>query len=296
MKSEKLKTPGSKIFSSRKYFTLIELLVVIAIIAILAAMLLPALSSAKAMGKRAVCVGNLKQIYLATANYADDNNERMPQPRWGGSFAEGNNTYYGGCSIYPDPGTPTKYQFAGIGKLVEAGYMQGGATLLCPHPNDGYAYSDPVYLKAELDKRLVTTSALPSMGGTYAYMGMYYYKGGDAYKNDNSNLGKDGKFGFPGRSCGFHDDKAYYYNGGKGLPHLTSLYQCYFNATGTNAGKKTAACHDAKGLNSAFYDGHIGWIVMPVNICASWWDTARGNTEDSARKGVWAYVTFVDSL
>jgi prepilin-type N-terminal cleavage/methylation domain-containing protein/prepilin-type processing-associated H-X9-DG protein len=275
-------------------FTLIELLVVIAIIAILAAMLLPALSTAKAMGKRAVCTGNLKQIYLATANYAGDYNERLPQPRWTGATATGNDTYYGGCSIYPDPGTPTKYQFAGIGKLVESGEIQGGGALLCPDAYEGYSFNDPILLKRELDKRLVTTTSLPSIGGTYVYMGLYYYLGGDSYKNDNSNVGKDGRFGYPGRSCGFHDDLAPYYNGGKGLPHLTSLYECYFNATGTNAGKKNYACHGAKGLNSAFYDGHVSWITMPVSICSSWWDTARGNIGDSARKGVWAYVTYAD--
>ena len=294
MKSESLKIPASKIFSPGKYFTLVELLVVIAIIGILAAMLLPALSSAKAMGKRAVCTGNLKQIYLATANYAGDYNERLPQPSWSGSTASKNDTYYGNCSIYPDPGTPTKYQFAGIGKLVEAGQIQGGGALLCPHAYDGYAYNDAT-LKAELDKRLVATTNQPTLSGTYTYMGMYYYKGGDSYKNDDSNLGKDGRFGYPGRSCGFHDDKASYYNGGNGLPHLTSLYQCYFNATGTNAGKKNYACHDAKGLNSAFYDGHVNWVPMPVSICSTWWDTARGNTYDSARQGVWVYATWADS-
>ncbi len=59
---------------SKLSFTLIELLVVIAIIAILAALLLPGLSRSKNVAKRIACVGNLKQIGMATISYAESSN------------------------------------------------------------------------------------------------------------------------------------------------------------------------------------------------------------------------------
>ena len=89
----------------RKHFTLIELLVVIAIIAILAAILLPALQSARERGWGANCISQLKQCGTAAASYNNDNRGFFPGVNTTGNDKKGDPNYPTWAQVYAD----TKY-------------------------------------------------------------------------------------------------------------------------------------------------------------------------------------------
>jgi len=131
------KTLGTKVLLG---FTLIELLVVIAIIAILAALLLPALARAKDKAHNTIDWNNNKQIMYALNMFSGDHEEYLPHPTWGGNG-----------------GGPTGWAYAGSSPEVNTGFKAGSQCKVASHNWRGTtsmpAYASPTTVNG-LEKQL----------------------------------------------------------------------------------------------------------------------------------------------
>jgi prepilin-type N-terminal cleavage/methylation domain-containing protein/prepilin-type processing-associated H-X9-DG protein len=178
-------------------FTLIELLVVIAIIAILAAMLLPALAKAKAKAQSIQCLSNMKQWGLANVMYMGDNEDKIPL--FGDKFSLG------------DPEVMWWYQKLAPYVLRQAAAQKGNyeaqttAIRKCP---GGSASAPPFYTKT-------WDPAASGIGGWNCWIGVYYGAFGDPltgpfYYGDNVQPIKASRIKKPADAMLFTDTVTHY--------------------------------------------------------------------------------------
>jgi prepilin-type N-terminal cleavage/methylation domain-containing protein/prepilin-type processing-associated H-X9-DG protein len=138
-------------------FTLIELLVVIAIIAILAAMLLPALAAAKNKAKTIACVSNEKQIVLGYLMYANDNNDNLPVA----------GQVITGTTVIPSEWYVEISPYFAKSALSNSTLSVVGTVVTCPSANLTRLYAIATY---STDKN---TNGIGGYGHNYNYLGYY---------------------------------------------------------------------------------------------------------------------------
>jgi prepilin-type N-terminal cleavage/methylation domain-containing protein len=258
-------------------FTLIELLIVISIIALLMAVLLPALSRAREQAKRAVCGNNLKQIGVAMIGYTGDYDDALP---WYGNppnkpdkddlhpyaafrckHAPNDNYYQNGTSGCPagDGGRPIPMK---LGCLWARGYIGDGKVFYCPSNRDpqyryeSYTKPDPAYSGLSsawgMPHQAYNLSATPTHND-WIRIGLTYYPIDESFKEPPFLIPMGGGY-VPMRSARRYSLLS------KKAPYLTDLILTRKDIShksgidnGTNRVKNA-------GVNALFKDGHVRYV------------------------------------
>jgi prepilin-type N-terminal cleavage/methylation domain-containing protein/prepilin-type processing-associated H-X9-DG protein len=229
-------------------FTLVELLVVIGIIALLIAILLPALSKARTASRRAACLSNLRQLGIAIHDYANGNNGCIPYGPQAPAFTATN--------FYPTTGSVTSLISlesgapCGLGLMLDAQLGNIKKVLFCPDADQDVRADDEL---AKVGKKQAQAD--------------YYYRhasGGELYWPPGTDHLKLGSLGL----------------NGQGITIRALAFDANYLADQSVAvfGVNQRTYHRQQTVNVAFSDGHAAAVL---NDQAQYTVDARPNARDS---------------